>query len=141
MAPVRLNMALGATTPNSEAPFHGSPPISSPYSLPFFGYTVFTQLRGLSTVSLWFRSFTSTPQIPFKEPQIPSSRVYKALNRGTLGGLGISKFQDVPFRHDMLTRTLQKGLPSGPRKLAQQPRPSNYPQLESYSPHLVVLRI
>ena len=32
---------------------------------------------------------TSTPQLPFKEPQIPSNRDCKALNRGTSGGLGI----------------------------------------------------
>ena len=31
---------------------------------------------------------TSTPQLPFKRPQIPSNRDHKALNRGTLGGLG-----------------------------------------------------
>ena len=29
------------------------------------------------------------PQLPFKTPQIPSNRDHKALNRGTLGGLGI----------------------------------------------------
>ena len=29
----------------------------------------------------------STPQLPFKIPQIPSNRDYKALNRVTLGGL------------------------------------------------------
>ena len=28
---------------------------------------------------------TSTPQLPFKRPQIPSNRYHKALNRGTLG--------------------------------------------------------
>ena len=33
-------------------------------------------------------TFTSTPQLPFKRPQIPSNRYHKALNRGTLGGLG-----------------------------------------------------
>ena len=32
--------------------------------------------------------WTSTPQLPFEEPQIPSNRDHKALNRGTLGGLG-----------------------------------------------------
>ena len=32
--------------------------------------------------------YTSTPQLPFKTPQIPSNRDHKALNRGTLGGLG-----------------------------------------------------
>ena len=37
---------------------------------------------------------TSTPQLPFKTPQIPSNRDYKAPNRGTLGGLGLSK---VPY--------------------------------------------
>ena len=31
---------------------------------------------------------TSTPQLPFKTPQIPSNRDHKALNRATLGGLG-----------------------------------------------------
>ena len=31
---------------------------------------------------------SSTPQLPFKTPQIPSNRDHKALNRGTLGGLG-----------------------------------------------------
>ena len=31
---------------------------------------------------------SSTPQLPFKIPQIPSNRDYKALNRATLGGLG-----------------------------------------------------
>ena len=31
---------------------------------------------------------TSTPQLPFREPQIPSNRDHKALNRGTLLGLG-----------------------------------------------------
>ena len=31
---------------------------------------------------------TSTPQLPFKIPQIPSNRDHKALNSGTLGGVG-----------------------------------------------------
>ena len=30
----------------------------------------------------------STPQLPFEEPQIPSNRDHKALNRGTLEGRG-----------------------------------------------------
>ena len=29
---------------------------------------------------------TSTPQLPFKRPQIPSYRDHKALNRATFGG-------------------------------------------------------
>ena len=33
-------------------------------------------------------SGSSTPQLPFKEPQIPFNREHKALNRATLGGLG-----------------------------------------------------
>ena len=32
--------------------------------------------------------FSSTLQLPFKIPQIPSNRDYKALNRATLRGLG-----------------------------------------------------
>ena len=31
----------------------------------------------------------STPQLPFKKPQIPSNRDHKNLNRGTLGGAGV----------------------------------------------------
>ena len=31
----------------------------------------------------------STSQLPFKTPQIASNRDHRALNRGTLGGLGI----------------------------------------------------
>ena len=38
-------------------------------------------------VTLWY---ASTPQLPFKRPQIPSYRDHKALNRATLGGLGSS---------------------------------------------------
>ena len=34
--------------------------------------------------------YTSTPQLPFKRPHIPSNREHKALARGTLGGLGTS---------------------------------------------------
>ena len=32
---------------------------------------------------------TSTPQLPFQIAHIPSNRNHKAINRGTLGGLGI----------------------------------------------------
>ena len=42
---------------------------------------------GIAYVSSWEPS-TSTNQLPFKTPQIPSNRDRKALNRGTLGGLG-----------------------------------------------------
>ena len=42
----------------------------------------------MAHIPYWY-SNTSTPQLPFKEPQIPSNRDHKALNRGTLGGLGI----------------------------------------------------
>ena len=34
--------------------------------------------------------FSSTPQLPFKTPQIPFNRDHKALNSGTLGGVGSS---------------------------------------------------
>ena len=37
-------------------------------------------------------TYTSTPQLPFKRPQIPSNRDHKALNRGTLGGLGMCMY-------------------------------------------------
>ena len=32
---------------------------------------------------------TWTSQLPFKEPQVPSNRDHKALNSGTVGGVGI----------------------------------------------------
>ena len=35
------------------------------------------------------------PQLPLKEPQIPSNRDHKALNRGTLGGLGMGSNYDL----------------------------------------------
>ena len=58
-------------------------PCYSPYlseivtagQLPFWGYS-----RIL---------YTSTPPLPFKKHQIPSNRVYKALDGGSLGGLGM----------------------------------------------------
>ena len=34
------------------------------------------------------QSVPAPPQLPFKESQIPSNGDHKALNRGTLGGLG-----------------------------------------------------
>ena len=34
-------------------------------------------------------SLGPTPQLPLKEPQIPSHGDHKALNRGTLGGVGL----------------------------------------------------
>ena len=39
----------------------------------------------------------STPQLPFKTPQIPSSRDHKALDRGTLRGLGLSLSFSLPL--------------------------------------------
>ena len=36
-----------------------------------------------------------TPQLPFKRPQIPSNRDYMALNRATVGGLGI--YSNIPY--------------------------------------------
>ena len=52
---------------------------------------------------------TSTPQLPFKEPQIPSTRDDKALDRGTLGGLGTglrheaaTKFGKVIFQNSVM---------------------------------------
>ena len=41
---------------------------------------------------------TSTPQLPLKIPHIPTNRDQKALNRGTLGGLG-TRFGPVVFDH------------------------------------------
>ena len=37
-------------------------------------------------------AITSTPQLPFKAPQIPFNRDHKASNRGTWGGLGIEAY-------------------------------------------------
>ena len=43
-----------------------------------------------------FESTASTPQLPFKTPQIPSTGDHTALNRGTLGGLGVYRSAE-PF--------------------------------------------
>ena len=43
---------------------------------------------GSPIIPLYTSPLTSTPQLPFKIPQIPSNRDYKAPSRGTLGGLG-----------------------------------------------------
>ena len=44
---------------------------------------------GCFPLQFWVSESTSTPQLSFKRPHIPSNRDHKALNRGTLGGLGI----------------------------------------------------
>ena len=41
---------------------------------------------------------TSTPQLLFKTPQLPFNRDHKALNRGTLGGLGSLVQNEVSMR-------------------------------------------
>ena len=60
---------------------------------------------------------TSTPQLPFKRPHIPTNRDHKALNRGTLGGLG----------KDSTRNRLERSLPASrsvsPRASASPPRP------------------
>ena len=42
--------------------------------------------RGCQTIDIF--CFTSTPQLPFKTPQIPSNGDHKVLTRATMGGLG-----------------------------------------------------
>ena len=53
--------------------------------------TLFIRLKLAQRLSPIFdtSSTPSTPQQPSKTPQIPSNRDHKALNRGTLGGLGL----------------------------------------------------
>ena len=46
----------------------------------------------------WQNQTTSTPQLPFKTPQIPSNRSHKALNRDTLGGLGRHQVHRIQSR-------------------------------------------
>ena len=43
----------------------------------------------ISIFGLPLPASTSTPQLPFKRPPMPSNRDHKALNRATLGGLAI----------------------------------------------------
>ena len=49
-----------------------------------------SHIQGNSELYLWFWAtfLTSTPQLPFKRPQISSNGDHKALNRGTSGGVG-----------------------------------------------------
>ena len=50
--------------------------------------------------------YTSTPQLPFKEPQIPSTRDHKAINRVTLGGLGIYRKKELNILANTVLREL-----------------------------------
>ena len=52
----------------------------------------------------------STPQLPLKTPQTPSNSDHKALNRGTLGGLGNS-VGSYSKAYIEFTGNLQKGRP------------------------------
>ena len=53
-----------------------------------------------------FQTKSGSPQLPFKTPQIPSNGDHKALNRGTLGGLGNSLER-------ILKRTVRSGSKEG----------------------------
>ena len=48
---------------------------------------------------------SSTPQLPFKEPQIPSNADHKALNGGPLGGVGLRSPDNND--HNLLGSTLR----------------------------------
>ena len=56
------------------------------------GYHLFrpttTRIQQVRTLWPLIAQSNSTTYLPFKEPQIPSNRDHKALNRGTGGGLG-----------------------------------------------------
>ena len=56
------------------------------------------------------KGLMSTTQLPFNTPQIPPYRDHKALNSGTLGGVGKAMVFGSPHRHDQPTDFL---LPSG----------------------------
>ena len=61
--------------------------------------------------------YTSTPQLPFKRPQIPSNRDHKALNRGTLGGVGIPRIGVLlgpEVRADFLVSSFLEAVPQPP---------------------------
>ena len=47
-----------------------------------------SSLRALRASESFGCFTTSTPQLPFETPQIPSNRDHKAHNRGKWGGLG-----------------------------------------------------
>ena len=48
---------------------------------------------------------TSTPKLPFEIPHIPRNRDHKALNRGTLGGLGTCS---CCLKHSVTPQALSK---------------------------------
>ena len=56
----------------------------------------------------WSVPLTSTPQLRFKTPHIPTNRDHEALDRGTLGGLGTDDcFGEALLEH----RVLDLGVP------------------------------
>ena len=64
---------------------------------------------------------TSTPQLPFNRSQIPSYRDHKALNRGTLGGVGI---------HGLSVESRMEAPPAGPGP-GRPPMPGAVPSAPS----------
>ena len=75
--PLGGSQPAGRPCPRRRGPGSGRPSRSSPWLRP--------SLRGSKCTTI-----TSTPQLLFKRPQIPSNRDHhKALNRGTLGGAGM----------------------------------------------------
>ena len=64
-------------------------PYRMPYHNPRRLKYICIDMYGDACIHIHIYIYTNTPQLPFKTPKIPSNRDYKALKRGTLGGLGM----------------------------------------------------
>ena len=92
-------------------------------------------LGGLGSPSLALKAYmkTSTPQLPFQTPQMPSNRDHKALNRGTLGGLGKYVHTHI-LRCGWSFKTLRKWSRCKPRRSFFQNPPGA-------SPHATIMEL
>ena len=85
---------------DSACQFRYSPQTPLRYLVSYQGLLCF---QNNTLLRLAYTSVDQQPQLSFKEPQIPSNREHKALNRGTLGGQGKREtFNSIPgaFRTD-----------------------------------------
>ena len=91
-------MNLGGTNPSLRLN-HGGTPAWTPKVRKTMAQRPKTTLSGLlfgSRNVFYNVASPSTPRLAFKRPQIPSNRYHTALNRGTLGGLGLSPGSSSP---------------------------------------------
>ena len=97
------------TKPLHEAPKSDLAPLLQPFSCKSVCQAEEHQLNAKAgTKRNQQVSPPAPPQQPFKTPQIPSTRDHKALNRGTFGGLGMSRYTAMVPLQTLLYQVTQR---------------------------------